>query len=186
MKMVLALVCSLVVVALGFAQSTPANPTPPADEAPADVTPKTPPPKPVVRIPPPTKAAEKTKAEKSAPKKSEPVVKEELKIKGIAVPRGERGFMGIEMVGGNFKISFYDTKKKPIPPDVTRAALRWDAKYKVGQERLVLNPDADGKSLSNPKTIRPPYNFKLFITLIKEATEKEEPVGETHVVDFKA
>ena len=187
MKMLLALVCSLVVVALGFAQPTPASPTPPAEGASPEVTPKTPPPKAAVRIPPPSKAqVEKSKAEKSAPKKAEPVVKEEPKIKGVAVPRGEKGFMGVEIVGGCFKISFYDLKKKLIPPDVARAALRWDAKYKVGQERLVLNPDADGKSLSSPKTIRPPYNFKLFITLIKEASEKEEPVGETHVIDFKA
>jgi hypothetical protein len=102
------------------------------------------------------------------------------------VSRGERGFLGVEIVAGSFKITFYDAKKKPIAPDVSRAALRWDAKYKVGQERLVLNPDADGKSLSSPKTIRPPYNFKLFVTLIKEATEGADPVGETHVVDFKA
>jgi len=51
---------------------------------------------------------------------------------------------------------------------------------------LTLNPDSDGKSLSNPRTIRPPHNFKLYITLIKAETETEDPVGETHVIDFRA
>lgn len=186
MKTLFAVVCSLMAVAVGSAQSAPANPPPAVEETTADETPKTPPPKAPVRITPPSQTTTVKAAEKTAPKKAEPAKKEEPKIKGIAVSRGERGFIGIEIVGGNFKITFYDAKKKPIAPDVARAALRWDAKYKVGQERLVLNPDADGKSLSSPKTIRPPYTFKLFVTLIKEAGESENPVGETHVVDFKA
>lgn len=197
MKMPLALVCSLVVVALGFAQSTPGYSTPRADNtAPEETpkspptateeTPKTPPAKAPVRIVAPSKTtAEKEKAAKQAPKKKEEKKKEEPKIKGIVVPRGERGFLGVEMVNGAFKITFYDAKKKPVAPDVARAALRWDPKYKIGQERLVLNPDADGTSLSNPKTIRPPYVFKLFITLLKDASEKEEAVAETHVIDFR-
>ena len=198
MKMLPALVCSLVVVASGFAQSSPGYSTPRADKAapeetpttpPAapDETPKAPPAKAPVRIIAPAKAtAEKEKPAKQAPKKADEKKKEELKIKGIVVPRGERGFLGVEVVNGAFKITFYDTKKKPVAPDVARAALRWDPKYKVGQERLVLNPDADGTSLSNPKTIRPPYVFKLFITLLKDASDKEEAVAETHVIDFRA
>ena len=108
------------------------------------------------------------------------------KIEGMEIARGNRGYLGLQIVNGAFKMSFYDAKKKPTAPDVARALLRWDAKYKVGQERLVLNPGGDGTSLAAPKTIRPPYNFKLFITLVKDATENEEPVGETHVIDFRA
>ena len=102
------------------------------------------------------------------------------------VPRGERGFLGVQIVNNTFKISFYDAKKKPVPPDVTRAVLRWDPKYKVGQERVVLNLSEDGKSLASPRSIRAPYNFKLRITLLKDATETEDPVGETLVIDFRA
>lgn len=189
MKTLLALVCSVVVVTLGSAQSAPpaparSNEATPATEATPDTTPKTPP----VRITPPKQATDKPDAKKTeAPKKTaEPKKKEEPKIEGIVVSRGERGFLGVEIVGGTFKITFYDTKKKKTAPDVARAALRWDPKYKVGSERLVLNPDGDGKSLSSPKAIRPPYNFKLYITLIKEATDAQEAAGETHVIDFRA
>lgn len=129
------------------------------------------------------KASTATKAapDKKGQKAPEP------KIAGVAVPRGENGFMGVEIVDGSFKISFYDAKKAPKAPDVLRAVLRWDPKYKVGQERVVLNPTADGKALSAPKAIRPPYNFKLFITLIKQAGEAEETAAaETHVIDFRA
>ena len=186
MKTLLALVCSLTIGALGMAQSTAEKPEVTEGETSADTVKKTAPKAPV-RITPPTKAAETTNPKKTdATKKAEPKKKEEPKIEGVVVSRGERGFMGVELVGGAFKITFYDKKKKPVEPDVARAALRWDPKYKVGVERLVLNPTGDGKSLSNPKTIRGPHNFKLFITLIKEPAEQEDPTSETHVIDFKA
>ena len=186
MKTLLALVCSLMISASGLAQTPAEKPAATEAEPSADTVKKTVPKAPV-RITPPTKAVDPAKQKKTeAAKKAEPKKKEEPKIEGIVVSRGERGFMGVELVGGAFKITFYDKTKKPMEPDVIRAALRWDAKYKLGQERLVLNPTGDGKSLSNPKTIRGPHNFKLFITLVKEPTEKEDPAGEIHVIDFKA
>jgi hypothetical protein len=187
MKPLLALMCSLLVSASAYAQAATATATPGETEAAPDAPAKAPV-KPAVRIPPPAKTDAKSADKKAeAAKKSEAdKKKEEPIIKGVVVSRGERGFLGVEIVNGTFKISFYDAKKKPIAPDVVRAALRWDAKYKVGQERLILNPDAEGKALAAPKVIRPPYNFKLYITLIKEPTETENPVGESHVIDFKA
>lgn len=106
------------------------------------------------------------------------------KIEGIEIPRGE-GFLGIQIVDSTFKLTFYDAKKKPVAADVDRAALRWDPKYKVGEERVVLTRSDDGKSLSSPKNIRPPYNFKLFITLIRDAAEGRPPLNETFTVDFR-
>lgn len=126
-------------------------------------------------------AAVKTPAPKAGKKEEE----KPAKIEGIAIPRGEKGFMGIQIVDSTFKLSFYDEKKKPVAVDVDRAALRWDPKYKVGEDRVVLTLAADGKSLASPKNIRPPYHFKLFITLIKEATEGQPPVNETFTVDFR-
>jgi len=135
----------------------------------------------------PLSAAAKNAADKAPGKKAEPPSAEEpATIEGMEVSRGERGFMGVQIVNGTFKIAFYDAKKKLIAPDVVRAALWWDPKYKVGRERVVLNLSGDGKSLSSPRAIRPPYNFKLFITLIKESTEAEDAAGETHVIDFRA
>lgn len=129
-------------------------------------------------LPAKTAPAAKAPAAKAVKKEEPPP-----KIEGITIPRG-KNFLGIQIVNGTFKLSFYDEKKKPVPPDVSRAVLRWDPKYKVGKERLLLGPGEDGKSLSSPKNIRPPYNFKLYITLLKEASEAEEPAGETFVIDF--
>lgn len=131
------------------------------------------------------KTAPATKAPTAKAPAAKTVKKEEPppKIEGITIPRG-KNFLGIQIVNGTFKLSFYDEKKKPMPADVPRAVLRWDPKYKVGKERLLLGLGEDGKSLTSPKNIRPPYNFKLYITLLKDASEAEDPVGETFVIDF--
>ena len=122
-----------------------------------------------------------------ASKKSDTKAPEAAKIEGVEVARAGGGFLGVAIVGGTFKITFYDAKKKPINADVARAALRWDPKYKVGVERVVLNRTEDGKALASPRNIRPPYLFKLFVTLLKSAEgEGEDAVGETYVVDFRA
>ena len=153
----------------------------------------TPPPKvilPGAKAAPANKTAPATKAApgakkapgKEAGKKEEPPPK----IEGIEINRGAKGFLGIQIVESTFKLSFYDAKKKPVAADVARAVLRWDPKYKVGQERIVLNPSGDGKSLGASRSIRAPYNFKLFITLLKDASASDEsPVGESYVIDFK-
>lgn len=122
--------------------------------------------------------AEAGSADKAGKKEEPP------KIEGMEIPRGTR-FLGLQVVNSVFKLSFYDAKKKPIPPDVARVVLRWDAKYKVGQERTVLSPGGGVNSMTSEKTVRPPYNFKLFMTLLKDAAEGEDPVGETIVVDFR-
>lgn len=102
------------------------------------------------------------------------------KIEGIEIPHG-KGFMGIQLVSGTFKLSFYDEKKKPTTPDVTRAALRWDVKYQPTAERTVLNPDG-GNALVSSKVVKPPYTFKLNITLIKG--EGDDAPTEFLSVDF--
>lgn len=99
---------------------------------------------------------------------------EEGTIPGIAIPRAAGGFLGLEIVGGNFKVSFYDTKKKPVPVDVTRGTARWDNKQKLGTDFTVLNPAADNKSLVGAKFVRPPYKFIVFLTLLNEAGEGVE------------
>jgi hypothetical protein len=121
-------------------------------------------------------------AGKAAPDKSEE--EPPPKIEGQEVARGEQGYMGVEIKDGRFVIHFYDAEKKPMTPDVARIALRWNPSYKIGIERVVLNPGADN-TMTSERFIRPPYNFKLFIVLIKDSTEEVDPVGETHVIDFR-
>lgn len=123
---------------------------------------------------------------KGAAKKAGAAEKAEpAKIEGMEVARGS-SYLGVAMVGGTFKISFYDAKKKPVAADVARALLRWDPKYKVGSERVMLNRSEDGMALASPRSIRPPYLFKLYITLLKDAAGGDDAAGETFVIDFRA
>ncbi|MEX2045153.1 MAG: hypothetical protein WD941_07355 [Opitutus sp.] len=121
-------------------------------------------------------------AGKAAPgkKKEEPPPK----MEGQEVSRGDRGFMGVEIKEGKFVIHFYDKEKKPMKPDVARIALRWDPRYKLGMERLVLNPGPEN-TMTSPRYIRPPYHFKLFVVLLQDAAEGEDAAGETHVIDLR-
>lgn len=95
-------------------------------------------------------------------------------ITGIEIARSNGAYLGLALENGKFKLSFYDEKKKPVPVDVVRATARWDPKYKVGQEHAVLNPSADGMALESPKYVRPPFNFKIYIALLKEKEEDNE------------
>jgi hypothetical protein len=155
-------------LALAFAVAAGAQTTPPASP-------------PVTKIILDEPAAGTTAAPKKDDRKKDGKKKEEPppKIEGMEIARGS-GFLGLQLVNGTFKLSFYDAKKKPVAPDVTRAALRWNVNYQSTPEHTVLNPD--GKSLTSAKAVKPPYAFKLFITLIKG--EGGDAVTENFTVDF--
>jgi hypothetical protein len=53
--------------------------------------------------------------------------------------------------------------------------------YSVYDERAVLIPTADGMALTSAKYVRPPYLFKLYLTLIVEG-RTEAP--ESYVLDY--
>ena len=128
-------------------------------------------------------------AQTPAPKKAAPgaakkAKKEEPppKIEGQEIARKDGGFMGLLVADGKFKLSFYDKEKKPVPPDVGSAVLRWTPNYKSGDERVLLTPGGEN-ILTSERVIRPPYNFKLLMTLLRDAAAAETP--ETYVVDFR-
>jgi hypothetical protein len=52
-------------------------------------------------------------------------------------------------------------------------------------ERTVLNPGGDKNSLTSALVVRPPLNFKLFITLLKEGSPEGDNAGETYTIDFR-
>jgi hypothetical protein len=104
----------------------------------------------------------------------------EPSIPGTMIPRANGGFLSLEVERNTLKLSFYDAKRKQTEPDVARATARWDPKYKQGQERRVLNPAGDGKSLTSAP-IRPPYQFKVFLNLLSE----DGDAVESYTVDFK-
>lgn len=127
----------------------------------------------------PARPAAKGAAEKETKKEEPPP-----KIEGQTIPRGDR-FLGIQIKDGNFKLTFYDAKKKAVPPDVTRAVLRWDTKSKSGVDRVMLTPGGDANSLTSERVIRPPYLFKLTLVLLGDNPVADEAGGEVHVIDFR-
>lgn len=106
------------------------------------------------------------------------------KIAGQEIPRPGKGFLGLAIEEGKFKLSFHDAERKPVPVDVARAVLRWDVTYKVGKERVVLLPGSEPHVLTSPRIIRPPYQFRLTLTLLRDDAAGDE-AGEVIVVDFR-
>lgn len=126
--------------------------------------------------PPKPNVAKSADTKKPAPPEEAP------KIPGVVVSRPNGSFLGVLVEDGRFKISFYDAKKKPVPVDVSRASARWPVHYKVFDERTVLNPNGDGTALTSPKFVRPPYTFKLYLSLFGEGNDQ---AVEQYVIDFR-
>ncbi len=157
----------------------------PKDRAPArtPATPATTPRPATATAPQPTAPAVVTP---TAPPRPLPVAPAEgEKIKGIEVERHDgRGFLGVDLENNAFKISFYDAEKKPVPADVARVAARWNVTYQPAPERTLLTPTADGMALASLKIVRPPHQFRLFLTLLNAAADGSDQVVETHMVEF--
>lgn len=92
-------------------------------------------------------------------------------IEGVEIARPGGGFLGLEIKNARFVLSFYNAEKTKIAPDVTRAILRWPVQYQPQDERTMLTAGSDGTSLTSAKTVRPPHNFKVFISLFPEGSE---------------
>jgi len=160
-----------VAVCLMFATSLMQAQTPPAAK-PAD--PKAP-------------AAKATPAKaapgKAAPAKPEAKKEEELpKIPGTVIVRPDGTKLGLEVVGGNFKLTFYDKKHKPRAMDVSRATARWPNPRAPGDNRTVLN--GSGTSLVGAKPVVPPFNFNVYLTLLQGEGDEAKAV-ENYTVPFK-
>jgi hypothetical protein len=138
-------------------------------------------------VPPPksvaTKKTDVNKSTPATPDAKKPAAPEpEPQIPGIIISRAKGGFLGILVENGNFKLSFYDAKKKPAQVDVARATARWPVKYRLGDERTVLNPNGDGTALTSGTFVRPPLVFKLYLSLFVE--DRNDAV-ESYVIDFR-
>lgn len=122
--------------------------------------------------------ATKTPVKKDDKKKPEP----EPVIPGVTIPRANGTFLALEVVGGNFKLSFYDKKKKLMTPDVTRATARWpNLRSALGDNRTVLN--SSGNALVGQKPVVPPLTFIVHITLLQGEGDEAKAV-ETFTVQF--
>lgn len=117
-----------------------------------------------------------TKAKVEVAKEAEPT------IPGQTIARANGTFLGLELAEGKFKLSFYDAKKKPMAPDITRAAVRWPDPRGPGDNRTVLNPS--GNALLGSKPVLPPFTFNVFITLLQGDGDESKAI-ETLVVPFR-
>jgi len=168
-------VCVAVLIAAShaFAASTgitlvqkpkPAAEAKAADSQPAEVKPA-----------PEAKPVEK-KEEKRKEKEKEPV------IPGMTIVRPNGTFIGFEAVDGKFKLSFYDKKKKPMAVDVSGGLARWANVRGSGDIRSPLN--VSGTALISAKPAIPPFNFNVFITLLRGEDDNAKAV-ETYTVQFR-
>ncbi|MDD2765623.1 MAG: hypothetical protein PHE83_16800 [Opitutaceae bacterium] len=129
---------------------------------------------------PGTPSAKKTEPTKPDPKKQ---AEEEMgTIPGTTIARANGTFLGLTLEGGRFRLSFYNEKKKPVPGDALRATARWNPSQKTGSEFTVLNPSGDKMSLMGGKFVQPPYNYKVYFTLILDESGGN---NETYVIDFR-
>jgi len=131
----------------------------------------------------PTPAPQETppaQVQPAKPAKEQPAVKAEAEeeeigtIEGVEIQRADGTFLGLEISDGNFKLTFYDKKKKPAKADVARATARWTARTKPFREFTVLNPGGDGTFLVGNRFVRPPHIFTVYLTLLNEAGDAIE------------
>lgn len=168
MKTFVALAAVLFATSHLLADTSPANATQSGEAKVVEAKPAAPVVKPVA--PAPAKKEEKAKTEK------EPV------IPGTTIARPNGTFLGLEVVGVNFKLSFYDKKKKPMAADVTRALARWPNTRGSGDNRTVLNPS--GNALVGSKPVIPPFTFNVYLTLMQGDGDEAKTV-ENYVVPFR-
>ena len=105
--------------------------------------------------------------------------------RSITVPGilGNGAFLSLTLVGGNFVLTFYDKKHKPMAIDVTRAAARWpNNRTSLPKDyRTVLN--GSGTALVGQRPVLPPYNFPVSITLLQGEGDEAKAV-ETYTATF--
>jgi hypothetical protein len=117
----------------------------------------------------PSAPAQKAKPGSKPSTPAKPVEeKKEPAVEGIEIARSKGGFLGLALEDGRWVLRFYDDKKEQIAPDVARANARWNPPNRVNDERTVLNPTGDGKTLKAPLFVQGPRVFPLFLTLLAE------------------
>jgi hypothetical protein len=103
-------------------------------------------------------------------------------IAGTPIKRTGEGWLGIEIKGGTFQLTFYNDKKKPIPADKSSAVLRWPVHYQPNDERTELTGTDNPAVLGSAYPVKPPYAFKLHIALLSDSNKDVEG----YVIEFSA
>lgn len=106
-------------------------------------------------------------ADSAAPAAGGPA-ESEPKLEGVVVERTGGGYMTLSMEGPRAVLRFYNEKKKPVPPDVDRAFVKFRLSGRRPENRTLL-PSEDGMYLRHGRPLRPPFVFKAYISLVKES-----------------
>ncbi len=135
--------------------------------------------------PPPATAPATTPAVKPAVKPAKPAEKKVEKekegvIEGIAVARPDGRWLGITTTGNQFKVTFYNQKKKPEAADVVRGTARWNHPRQLKDENTVLNPSG-ANALATPPLLKPPYVYTVRFVLIGA----DDKIKESYAVQLK-
>ena len=182
MKNLAAFLCLVAAASLARAEATtPVKPTDPKD---APLVVKSVDSKATSTKPADPKAAATTTVDPKAGPGAKKEVKKEVplpKIPGTVINRPDGNFLSLQLVGGNFVLSFYDKKHKPMGLDVTRANARWPntRSAAVQWNRTVLN--GSGTALVGSKPVLPPFTFSVHLTLLKGDGEEAKVVEEYDV-----
>lgn len=170
MKIITACLCLLVAASLAQAQTSPA--ATPTDAKTTTVKPTDPKAAPAPPVDPKAATAAKKEIKKDVPLP---------KIPGTVINRPNGTFLSLTLVGGNFVLSFYDKKHKPMGIDVTRANARWPnlRSAAVQWNRTVLN--GSGNALVGSKPVVPPFTFSVHFTLLKGDGDEAKVVEEYDV-----
>jgi hypothetical protein len=112
-----------------------------------------------------------------------PADEKEGTIAGTPIKRSQSGWLGVELKGGTFRLTFYNDKKKPVAADRTSAVFRWPVHYQPNDERTELVGTDDEAVLASPYPIKPPYSFKLHIALL--GGDQKDGV-ESYTINFSA
>ncbi|HXN35641.1 MAG TPA: hypothetical protein VN877_05685 [Opitutaceae bacterium] len=118
-----------------------------------------------------------------------PTDEPEGKITGFPIARANGGWLGLEIRDQNFVLTFYNAKKKPVAADASAAVLWWSVQYQSNPERTELTSSSNPSVLASALTVRPPYSFKLHISLLTDAGSAPPggaapPVPESFIIDF--
>ncbi len=106
---------------------------------------------------------------------------ESREVPGVKVARAKGGFLALAVENGVWVARFLDETKKEATPDASAVVVRWNPVGTVTEQRAFLKPTGEGSAMSGSTRVRPPLNFKAYVTLLGP----EEQALESLVVDVR-
>lgn len=115
------------------------------------------------------------------------------KILGIPVHRHNGTWLGIQLTAGNFRVTFYDKNKNPMPADATSVVLSWTTPktgpYAPPPTSTQLSPLTDISSVFTNSFYVPysrPMNLRIILTVPASDSSALSPATETYTAKFTA